>query len=524
MTRTLLASVLVVLGVAASCAKKKASEKLVGGVGVRVAAGLVTDLRISPDGKIASYLKEAQKPRLEGVPDRMRVGELWVVPTAGGDPKKLGNGVSNFPGGYLFTADSKWVLELVGYNASAQAGELDVAAVDGSSDPEKIGSRVTYMLASPDSKWVAFVDEGILKLGPLPKGPFRDVNGEVANAEFTPDSSVLFFKRKQSAGGSLLAVKVADARDTPKKLADLVGDYRMSPDGKRIAFASKSSPSERGFRLYVADTGSLKDKKVGENALDFQFSADSKWLARIEGPSPEAGGELYVGTADGSSTGKQLGTAVRDFAFSPDKKRIAWRQNYVADRGEGFGDLAMADLPEGAPRMVGRRARSYEWSPDSNALAFAFDVVKPLRSVNLYLWHVDWTESVHVKDWVYDYDFTPQGDRLLFRADCVREGRACNLLSISATERPTKEAIKKLIEGVFGFRLSTDGQRVLFTYARMQGDLYDTGVLNLKSGEYKTLDQQIRMPPYLLDDAGTKVAYIIAEPKREGVYVADKVP
>ena len=53
------------------------------------------------------------------------------------------------------------------------------------------------------------------------------------------------------------------------------------------------------------------------------------------------------------------------------------------------------------------------------------------------------------------------------------------------------------------------------TYARMQGDLYDAGVLNLKTGEYKTLDQQIRMPPYLLDDAGSKVAYIIAESKSE---------
>ena len=522
MTRTLIASVLLSFTVAAACGKKKGAEKLIGGVGVRVAAGLVTDLRISPDGKIAAYLKEGQKPRLEGVPPTMRVGELWVVPTAGGDARKLGNGVSNFPGGYLFTPDSKWVLELVGYDASAQAGELDAAPTDGKGDPQKLGSRVSYMLASPDSKWVAFVDEGILKLGPLPGGPFRDVNGEVANAAFTPDSSVLFFKRKQSAGGSLLAVKVADAKDSPRKLADLVGDYRLSDDGKRIAFASKSSPGERGFRLYLGDAATLKDRKVGENVFAFKFSPDSKYLARLEGSSPEAGGDFYVGPADGSSPGKSFGANVRDFAFSPDLKLIAWRQNYVPEHAEGYGDVLMAELPEGAPRMVGRRARSFEWSGDSKAIAFAFDVVKPIRSVNLYLWRVDGTEAIHVKDWVYDYDFTPQSDRLLFRADCVREGRACNLLSVSVAN--PKEEPKKLIEGVFGFRISTDGQRVLFTYARMQGDLYDAGVLNLKSGEYKTLDQQIRMPPYLLDDAGGKVAYIVAESKREGVYVADKVP
>jgi dipeptidyl aminopeptidase/acylaminoacyl peptidase len=506
----------------AACGKKKKSETLVGGVGTLIAGGLVTDLRISPDGKIAAYLKEAQKPRLEGVPPTMRVGELHVVPTSGGRPQKLGNGVSNFPGGYLFTPDSKWVLELVGYNASAQAGELDIGAVDGTSDAEKLGTRVTYMLASPDSKWLAFVDEGILKLGPLPKGPFRDVNGEVANAQFSPDSSALFFKRKQSAGGSLLVVKVADVRDTPKKLGDLVGDYHLTDDGRRIAFASKSSPSERAFRLYVADAHSLKDRKVADDVFDFKFTPDSKTLARLEGLSPEAGGEFFVGPADGSDPGRHLGSAVRDFAFSADLKMVAWREKYVPDRAEGLGDVMMCSLPDGAPRLVGRRARSFEWSTDSKAIAFSFDVVKPLRSVNLYLWRVDGTEAIHVKDWAYDYDFTPQSDRLLFRADCVREGRACNLLSVSVAN--PKEPPKKLIEGVYGFRLSSDGSHVLFTYARMQGELYDTGVLNLKTGEYKTLEQQIRMPPYMLSDDGTKVAYIVAEPKREGVYVAEKVP
>jgi hypothetical protein len=151
-------------------------------------------------------------------------------------------------------------------------------------------------------------------------------------------------------------------------------------------------------------------------------------------------------------------------------------------------------------------------------------VTKPLRSVNLYLYTMgDGGDPIHLKDWAYDYDFTPDTGRLLFRADCVREGRACNLLSVDVTQ--PKNPPKKLIEGVYGFRLSQDGTRVLFTYARTQGgDLYDTGVLNLKNGDFKTVEQQIRMPPYFLSDDGTKVAYIVAEQKREGVYVTDKVP
>jgi hypothetical protein len=520
------ALVLCVLASSIACKKSRPPASLIGGMGTRIAGGVATDLRVSPDGKIASFLKESQKPRLEGVPPTMRVGELFVVPTAGGEPHKLGNGVSNYPGGYLFTPDSKWVLELVGFNAATQVGELDIAPADGSGEAHKLGSQVSYMLASPDTRWVAFVDEGILKLGPLPKGPFRDINGEVANAEFSPDSKYLFFKRRGAAGGGLLRVSVADGRDVPKKLGELVGEYRITPDGKRIAFSSKSIPSDRSFRLYVADTATLKDQKVSDGVFDFRFTPDGKQLARLEGTSPEAGGDFFI-------ENRQLGTGVRDFAFSPDQKKVAWRESYVPDRAEGLGTLMYATLPraspsgemggqDGPPKLVGRRARSFEWAPDSKSIAFTFDVVKPLRSVNLYLYPLELGEAVHIKDWAYDYDFTPQSDRLLFRADCTREGRACNLLSIDVAK--PKEPPKKLIEGVFGFRLSTDGARALYTYARLNGDLYDTGVLNLKSGEYKTLEQQVRMPPYFLDDSGTKVAYIVAEQKREGVYVADKVP
>jgi Tol biopolymer transport system component len=379
------------------------------------------------------------------------------------------------------------------------------------------------MLPSPDSKWVAFVDDGILKLGPLPKGPFRQVNGDVANAAFSVDSSMLFFKRRATAGGSLLVTKVADANDKPRKLGDLVGDYRLTPDGKHIAFGSKQSPSSQAFRLFVAETSSLKDTKVADQVFDFKFSPDGKLLARLEGTSPEAGGDFFVGSADGSDGGKKLGSAVRDFAFSPDLKNIAWRQEFVPDRAEGRGTLMVAPIAGGEPKLVGRWCRSYEWAPDSKTIAFTFERTKPLLSVDLFLYKLGDADPVKLKEWAYDYDFTPDSTRLLFRSDCVREGRACNLLSVDVTQ--PKNPPKKLIEGVYGFRLSQDGSRALFTYARTQGgDLYDTGVLNLKSGEFKTLEQQIRMPPYFLSDDGTKVAYIVAEQKREGVYVADKVP
>ena len=84
----------------------------------------------------------------------------------------------------------------------------------------KLGEQVSYMLPSPDGALLAFVDSGVLKLGPLPAGPFQDVGGEVSTAQFTPDGKTLFFKRRLVAAGGLAAVAV-DKPEAPRKLGGL---------------------------------------------------------------------------------------------------------------------------------------------------------------------------------------------------------------------------------------------------------------------------------------------------------------
>ena len=53
--------------------------EVVGGLGKQVAQGDGIDLRVTPDGKFATYLLDAQKPRLDGIPPVMRLGALYAV-------------------------------------------------------------------------------------------------------------------------------------------------------------------------------------------------------------------------------------------------------------------------------------------------------------------------------------------------------------------------------------------------------------------------------------------------------------
>jgi hypothetical protein len=94
--------------------------------GQLLAPGVASDLRVTPDGQFLTYLLKAKKPAVDGIPPQMVVGELHVVPVAGGESQTLGTGVTNDVGGMLFTPGSKHLLFLTGFEPSVRSGALNV--------------------------------------------------------------------------------------------------------------------------------------------------------------------------------------------------------------------------------------------------------------------------------------------------------------------------------------------------------------------------------------------------------------
>ncbi len=488
------------LGLTSACKGKSTSGGApaahgVGGMGTPVASVKAVDLRVTPDGKFAAYLVDAEKPRLEGIPPQMVVGELHVAPTEGaGGPRKVGNGVTNVPGGYLFSPDSRWVLFLVGYNAADQSGELQALELtDPAAKPKKLGSRVSYMLSSPDSSTVAFVDAGVLKVGPIGGASFKDVAGEVSTAEFSPDSKTLFFKRKVSAAGGLFLVALeAGAESVPRKLADQVGDYVISGDSKRVAFATRSEVARSTYDLWLASAPEFKVNKVAGGTAVFAFSPDSKWFARTEDGKPELIGNLVVGPASGGA-GRKVGEQVQEFRFAPDSTAIAYLELY--DISARAGLAGVVSLPDGKPKRVGDRCPNFTWGADGRYLAFLSRFIKPSYSVDLMLYQVGEEAAVKVNPGVFGYGFGPQNEYLLYRSNCIRDGRACDLYQLDLAK--LKEPAKKIIEGIYSFKPAESGGRIMVSYARTQGELFDTAVFNSKTGERKTLDQFTALPALL---------------------------
>jgi hypothetical protein len=496
----------------------------VGGLGKPIASMKAADLRLVPDGKHALYLADPRRPALQGLPPQMVVGELYAVPTAlGGRPRKLGRGITNVPGGYLASPDSRWVLFLAGYNAAVQAGELQRADLsDDGADPVSLGTDVTYMLVSPNSRWLAFVSKGVLKLGPLATGPFNDVAGEVENAHFSPDSKLMLFKRTLAAAGSLLAASVGGT-EAPKKLGDQVGDYAISPDSRRVVFASRSEVVHSTYDLFQATLPSLKPERLAGTAGSFRYSPDGRWLARIEGQRPEALGDLYVGPSDGSA-GRKVGEKVGEFEFSRDSEAVALLEKYdvrPAPAG-GSGSLTVVQLPDGKPQRVGEHVPNFVWGTDAKHLAFLARFFKPVYSDDLMLYTAGKEQASKVHAGVYGYGFGPQGGSVLFRSDCLRNGRECNLYRLDVDKPP--DSARQLVDHINTWKLSEDGSRILVTYARSDADAYDVAVFNAKSAERKTLDQFIVPPALFAAPDGSRVVYIERNGDRAGVFLADAVP
>jgi hypothetical protein len=518
------------------CQKPAAApaEPVVGGLGRRLVAGAAADLRLSKDGAWATFLKNPVRPSLDGVnPDSINpksaVGELLAVSLGTGESRSLAKNVSNRAGATLFSPDGRWLLLLTDYDLARGTGTLLTERLDAAGEPEARGRAVSFVTVSPDSRFVAFIDAGVLKLAPLePGSPARAVAGDISTAKFALGSSRLLALRRASAGGTLLEVRTAEAAAAPTKLAERVADYELSSDGRHVAFTQGSAAARDVWDLYVAtlDGGGAPVKAATGVGL-YGFSPDGRWLGRIEGKRNALGrvvvGALLVGPSNGTE-GKPVGSKVGRFGFAPDGTAL-WALDLYNEQHDR-GTLLVVDLPARTLRTLNERAHTGEWGKDGRFLAFNVEIIQPLPSMDLYLYVRGEEHAFRVKEGVYGFGIS-SGEVLLFRSECVRQSqrdqpRACWLNELDLA-RP-HEAPKQILEGIYSFKASETGERILVSYARMDSDTYDTAVYNRRTQERKTLDTFTLLPALFADASGKRVVYLVSEKDRSGLYVSDQGP
>ncbi|MGZ3460152.1 MAG: gliding motility protein, partial [Archangium sp.] len=123
---------------------------------------------------------------------------------------------------------------------------------------------------------------------------------------------------------------------------------------------------------------------------------------------------------------------------------------------------------------------------------------------------------------VFGYGFTPGNMALVFRAGCIREGRACDFKALPLPPEPQAQP-RTWLQGIFSYKLSADGTRILATSARMDSDTYDVSVYDVKTQARKMLDQGAQLPAHFAGPNDSLAVYVL-KGQHPGVYVAPAQP
>jgi len=158
-----------------------------------------------------------------------------------------------------------------------------------------------------------------------------------------------------------------------------VSNYEISPDGSRALFGAHGEiftvPAKHGNTRNLTNTSGVHERAS-------KWSPDGKTIAYISDATGED--EIYIVPQDGSGAAKQLTQGADTYKFfllwSPDSRKILWSDKKLR--------LRYVDVVSGNVTLVAQaeafEIRDFNWSPDSQWIAYAQDEVQKMPTIYLY--------------------------------------------------------------------------------------------------------------------------------------------
>ncbi len=494
------------------------------GLGRPVFQGPVRALSASPDGAWLAFLDGCADVKGQALPPQTASCELRVVAARGGTPRRIAAAVTTLPHALAWTPAGTLVA-LAAYEVPTASGAL--VAWDGGEPRTLAASGVTFHGVGPRGE-LAWVERGRLRvLVPGDPAP-RDVAGAEAVASFELSSAEcgaaasgtrasairLLARRAYAAGGELLAAgcDLSEARSLEK---GQVGEYGFSRDATAFAYTVQGRD---GAELKLVQGGAAP-ATVGRRAQTFAFALDGRAVAFVADVVPGKQGNLYLAAPGRPSA--LVAREVGELRWAQRAPRLAWLEKY--DPRVRVGTLG-AGGPGLAPRTLAPNVSDLEISPDGEHLAFLQHTTRGGYSVDLALAQLSAPPDARpapVAQGVFGFSFSPDGAWLYYRTRCIRSAEACDLERVPASGLPPGAAPERVAEGVKSFEFDPrDPGRLLVTWQRK--DMVALDVAVWERGKLTAVDTAV-LPgsARFLGPDSRRLAYVVAHPKRQGVYVAE---
>ncbi len=326
--------------------------------------------QISPDGSLL-LVNEM------GVGARADEGYFWLLPSAGGGPRRLGDivghdGVWSQDGQHIVYATEQDLL--VVDNNGGNSHKLTTTQgkpywVRWSPDGRRIRFTVSNSKTAKKSLWECRADGADLH----PLRLSAQVETEECCGEWTSDGRYFFFIVSGSHGRDIWVSRehtLLGMHRAPTRLTNGPLDISAavpSPDGKQLFVVGEQTNAE--LLKYNLESHTFGRQLEGISTGEGSISRDGKWISYAEIRGRDS--ILWLSRTDG--TGRLQLTAPPLIAgwqtWSPDSRQIA----FWGKMPDGPWKIYLVSVNGGGPRALSLGERNVldpEWSPDGRSLMF----------------------------------------------------------------------------------------------------------------------------------------------------------